>query len=78
MKTAISIPDPVFHAAEEAAQRLSLSRSQLYTEAVREFLAAHAPEDVTERLNAVYAETASELDPLIAEMQQQTLKDDAW
>ena len=43
MKTAISIPDPIFQAAEEAAARLSMSRSQLYTKAVAAFVEIHAP-----------------------------------
>lgn len=30
MKTAISIPDPIFEAAEGFARRLGMSRSELY------------------------------------------------
>lgn len=78
MKTAISIPDPIFQAAEEAARRLALSRSQLYAKAVEEFLANHVPGDVTERLDAVYAEAPSKLDPAIAEMQRDSLDDSEW
>ena len=40
MKTAISIPDDVFERAERAAKRMGLSRSELFTRAVREFLSA--------------------------------------
>jgi len=78
MKTAISIPEGVFQAAEEAAKRLSMSRSQLYTRAVREFLEAHASADVTERLNRVYAENDSRLEPGVAELQRRSLPGDAW
>ncbi len=62
MKTAISIPDPLFQAAEELAQRLELSRSQLYSKAVEFFVRSHRQEGITEALNRVYAEESSELD----------------
>ena len=53
MKTAISLPDEVFHAAEGYAKRVRKSRSQLYAEALAEYLARHAPDDVTEAMNRV-------------------------
>jgi metal-responsive CopG/Arc/MetJ family transcriptional regulator len=53
MKTAISLPDVVFAEAETLARRLAKSRSQLYTEALIEYLAKHDPDTVTERLNEV-------------------------
>jgi predicted transcriptional regulator len=51
MKTAISLPDEVFRDAERLAKRLKKSRSNLYTEAVAEYVARHEPEAVTEALN---------------------------
>lgn len=62
MKTAISIPDPDFKAAEKLAKRLGMSRSELYQVAVAEFLARHAESGITEKLDEIYApqhETAS-------------------
>ena len=41
MKTAISIPDPVFRSAERLAARLGLSRSELYCRALKDLLARH-------------------------------------
>jgi metal-responsive CopG/Arc/MetJ family transcriptional regulator len=38
MKTAISLPDPLFKAGEKAARRLGVSRSQLYARALRQYL----------------------------------------
>jgi len=38
MKTAISLPDSVFDEAEALAQQLGLSRSELYTKALRAYL----------------------------------------
>jgi metal-responsive CopG/Arc/MetJ family transcriptional regulator len=78
MKTAISIPDPIFQAAEEAARRLAMSRSQLYANAVAEFVELHARRDVTQRLDRVYAENASELDPLLAKLQDLSLGREPW
>jgi metal-responsive CopG/Arc/MetJ family transcriptional regulator len=43
MKTAISIPDEVFEEAERLAIELQTSRSQLYSRALQEFVARHAP-----------------------------------
>jgi metal-responsive CopG/Arc/MetJ family transcriptional regulator len=54
MKTAISLPDELFTSADVLARRLGKSRSQLYAEAVAEYLVRHEPETVTDRLNAVH------------------------
>lgn len=56
MKTAISIPDDVFGDAEKLARELNQSRSQLYSRAVREYVARHSPDKVTAALDAVCAE----------------------
>jgi metal-responsive CopG/Arc/MetJ family transcriptional regulator len=78
MKTAISIPDPVFQAAEKAARRLSISRSQLYAKAVQEFVELHVRTDVTQKLTQVYGENASTLDPALKKIQQLSIGDDSW
>ncbi len=56
MKTAISIPDDVFTDAEKLARELKQSRSQLYSRAVREYVARHSADSVTAALDAVCAE----------------------
>jgi predicted transcriptional regulator len=53
MKTAISIPDDVFEDAERLARRLGHSRSQLYSRAIREFVARHEPDRVTAAMDAI-------------------------
>ena len=59
MKVAVSVPDELFQRADEAASRLGLNRSQLYTRAIEEFLLAQGEVDpVTRRLD----ELADELD----------------
>lgn len=78
MKTAISIPDDVFEAADAAARRTGISRSQLFVEAVKMFLREHGERGVTERLNEVYTESESELDPVLMRMQLTALHRDRW
>ncbi len=80
MKTAISIPDELFSVAEDAAQRLGVSRSELYRRALREFLAEHDVWAVTEALDAVYSgqPEASQLDPGLARLQLASRADEEW
>ena len=78
MKTAISIPDPIFEQAEEAAKELQMSRSELYTTALREFLNEKHSAHITERLNQVYEEESSNLDPTLARLQASSLPLEEW
>ena len=78
MKTAISIPDEVFEAADRTAKKLGVSRSELYSTAVYEYIERHKIEDVTSRLNDLYASEYSELDDYLGQMQGQSLKKEDW
>jgi metal-responsive CopG/Arc/MetJ family transcriptional regulator len=60
MKIAISIPDDVFRDAEQLAAELQCSRSQLYSRAVREYVAHRSADKVTKALNAVYDDDQEE------------------
>ena len=71
MKTTVSIPDDVFAAAEDLAARLSMSRSELYATAIREYLTGHRHDGVTEQLDAIYASEPSALDSELACLQAQ-------
>jgi predicted transcriptional regulator len=53
MKTAVSIPDDVFQGAERLARRSRKSRSELYADAVREYVARHGAAEVTEAYDAL-------------------------
>ncbi len=55
MKTAVSIPDNIFLAAEEIAKKLNIPLSQLYSRAVEEYINHHNNEYVTETLNQIYS-----------------------
>jgi len=78
MKTAISIPDQLFQAAEGLAHRLGVSRSQLYAEAISEYTKSHKNQDVTEILNQVYQSEASSLDENLLSMQSQSIPKEDW
>jgi metal-responsive CopG/Arc/MetJ family transcriptional regulator len=56
MKTAISLPDPLFEEAEGLARRLGKSRSQLYAEALADYVARHDSEEITRRMDRVLEE----------------------
>lgn len=78
MKTAVSIPDGVFQEAERLAQRLRKSRSQLYREAVADYLIRHSPDAITRAMNKV-CELAGPLpDPAFSEAARRVLKRTEW
>lgn len=56
MKTAISVPDEVFAKGEKYAKRAKVSRSELYSKALVEFLSRHAPDEVTAKWDEVIGE----------------------
>lgn len=56
MKTAISVPDDVFQRAEALAKREQRSRSEIYSTAMREYIARHSSDDVTDALDRVVGE----------------------
>ena len=55
MKTAISLPDDVFEAAEAVVEARGWSRSRLYTEALRQYLKREDPSEITARLDQVHS-----------------------
>ncbi|MEA2415607.1 MAG: hypothetical protein QOI58_2264 [Thermoanaerobaculia bacterium] len=74
MKTTVSIPDSVFEAADKLARRIGISRSRLYTGALRRFVQDHDDEAITAKLNEVYATEASDLDPVLQSIQSRSVK----
>lgn len=79
MKTAISIPDAEFEAAEKLAKRLRVTRSELYRKALVDFLSRHVDTRVTEKLNEVYAEEpGSTLDMALQWMQAKSIRTERW
>jgi predicted transcriptional regulator len=78
MKTAVSVPDEVFRIGERVAHQLGLSRSALYTKALEEFLARHDDEEITRRLNEIYAHEPATIDPAISRLAAQSLPKESW
>ena len=78
MKTAVSIPDPVFKAADKLAHRLGMSRSSLYAEALHRYLQLHDEHAITSKLNEVLAHDPSELHPRLQTIQARSIPRDSW
>ena len=78
MKTAISLPDELFTAADALARKLGVSRSRLVATALAEFVARHRNSRVTERLDAVYAVEDSREDAVVRKAQKRVLRATEW
>ena len=76
MKTAISIPDRLFAAAEKTAKKLGIPRSQLFAKAVEEFITNHNPSGVTARIDSLLENQNVSIDPHLAAMQLSTILKD--
>jgi metal-responsive CopG/Arc/MetJ family transcriptional regulator len=78
VNTAISLPDSIFEEAEALAQQLGISRNELYTEALKAYLRRHNREQTLLKLNEVYTEESSEVDPVVTTMQFMSLPREDW
>ena len=78
MKTAVSIPDDLFRRADRLAKHTKKSRSQLFQEALRDYVAKHAPEDVTEAMNRVCAELGDTSDDFVSAAGRRLLRRVDW
>ncbi len=78
MKTAVSIPDDVFEGAERLARRTKRSRSRLFSDALKEYLARHTPDKVTEAMNTAIAETGETKDAFVSSASRRVLERTEW
>jgi len=78
MKTAVSIPEDVFERAERLARRSKKSRSRLFSDALREYVARHAPDDVTEAMNRVCGEIGPSKDLFVSAAARRVLERSEW
>ena len=78
MKTAVSLPDELFQRADQLAKRLEVSRSELYSRALREYLARHAPDEVTESLNRACEGLETGLEDFTREAGRRIFEDSEW
>jgi predicted transcriptional regulator len=78
MKTAVSVPNEVFERAERLAKRLKVSRSELYSRALREYLARHSPDEVRQALDALCADLDTGVDDFVGEAGRRVLEAADW
>ncbi len=78
MKTAVSIPQDVFERAERLARRTKKSRSRLFSDALREYVARHAADEVTEAMNRICDEAGQSKDPFVSSAARRVLERSKW
>jgi metal-responsive CopG/Arc/MetJ family transcriptional regulator len=79
MKTAVSVPDDLFAQADRLAKRSRRSRSEVYSAALREYLARHAPDEVTAGLDAVLEDIGQpDTDAFTKAAARRTLESSEW
>ena len=78
MKVAVSIPDPLCQAADRAAKRLRVPRSQFYSRALEAYLKQQHRPDITDQLNAVYGKPGTEPDPEVLAHNLEMLRRVEW
>ena len=78
MKTAVSVPDDVFERAERLARRENRSRSDVYSAALREYVARYSADEVAEALDRVVSEVGEGIDPFVTAAGRQILESTDW
>lgn len=78
MKTAVSIPDDIFEGAESLARKTKRSRSRLFSDALKEYLARHSPDKITEAVDRACAEVGAEENPFVASAGRRVLEKSEW
>lgn len=78
MKTAVSIPDGLFEEAERLAKRTKRSRSRVFSDALREYLARHSSNEITRAMDEALSEIGIEEDGFGAASARRTLERNEW
>ncbi|MDH5720553.1 MAG: hypothetical protein OEZ13_08005 [Spirochaetia bacterium] len=80
MKTAISIPDDLYKNAEKLADKLKITRSELYQRAIKSFLEDNENKNITKKLNDIYENRSSKIDSGIYNIQYNSLEknNESW
>jgi hypothetical protein len=78
MKTEISVPNPIYEAAERLAQELGMSLSELYVAALAAYVATYQNGDVAKKLDEIYAKEESRLEPGLVAIQVAPIGDEKW
>jgi metal-responsive CopG/Arc/MetJ family transcriptional regulator len=78
MKVAVSIPDEIFAESEALAKRLKITRSELFSRALEEFIGRHALDRITDLMNDVVREVGGEPDAFGVAAGRRVLKKSDW
>ena len=78
MKTAVSVPDDIFERVERLARGARKSRSEVYSAALQEYVARHAPDEVTDALDRVVADVGDSDDGFRREAGRRILETTEW
>lgn len=78
MKTAVSVPDDVFKNVERLARETGRSRSEVYSAALREYAARHAPDEITDALDRVAEQIGEAPDAFMAAAASRVLETAEW
>jgi metal-responsive CopG/Arc/MetJ family transcriptional regulator len=78
MKIAVSVPDEIFEEAERLARRTKRSRSEVYSRALAEYVARHAPDRVTEAMDRALADIGEPAEPFLRAASRRVLKRSEW
>ena len=78
MKTAVSIPDELFERVERLAERVRRSRSEVYTAALREYVARHSPDEITDAMTRVCDQVGTAPDEFPAIAARRVLENVEW
>jgi metal-responsive CopG/Arc/MetJ family transcriptional regulator len=78
MKTAVSLPDELFVAAERAAKRMGKSRSELHREALAQYLARHDDGQVTAAMDRTLAQVGAARDGFTTSTARRSLERSEW
>jgi metal-responsive CopG/Arc/MetJ family transcriptional regulator len=78
VKITVSVPGLIFRATERLARRFKISRSELYSRALNEYIARRSPDKVTEVMNAALVEVGERADRFGAAAAGQVLSRAEW
>lgn len=72
------LPDEILQEVGRFSKLTGRSRSQIVRQALREYLARHAPADVTKAMDRICKDLGSQSDPFIAAASSRILKRNEW
>jgi predicted transcriptional regulator len=78
MEIAITLPTETIPRVEELARKFGVSINELCVQAINRFLESHGESEITRRLNELYEHEDSSPDPVMTQLQFETLDQEEW